>query len=485
VSLATLGLLEACDRVGGVPLVTWAGFFFTGGRGTKMASHHRPPPDAFPWYVRTRSAAALLRNRRVCYCRRQDSSSSDSMQLFLDDTLLPHADAALLTRGMRQRGAALARRHLRLAPGVARSVATIVGGGGFAGARLVGVHIRGTDYGTEWKEGCEQALIPLARYVAEAERALAALPPLPGGADGGADGRPRKLFVASDSEEAIAAFVAHFGAARVVHVRGMARAPRYAFNASGWRDAISTVDRERAGLLGASAELGDAARFRSGAGALVDAALLASCEALVCWDSSVARLAALLNGGMAVHALENTAPFRHCREPDDAAQPPADYDVMPDHAPVVTFGVAVHALVGHPALAAAPLAEGGGGAGGDGGRLAGQGGSLSAEEELVRELLELLARAGDLTPVVEPPASGQRGSTALPRAFWGRTPSQVLQSSATVGGWKALFDMIARLRRYAGSRLQKCECPDAAGVRERSRTPHSVLDGVLGEFIAV
>ena len=154
-------------------------------------------------------------------------------------------------------------------------------------------------------------------------------------------------------------------------------------------------------------------------------------------------------------------------------------------APEVTFGVAVHALVGHPALAGTPLAGGAGGAGGGGGgRLAGQGGSLSVEE-LVRELLELLARAGDLTPVVEPPASGQRGSTALPRAFWGRTPSQVLQSSATVGGWKALFDMIARSRRYAGSRLHKCECPDAAGVRERSRTPPSVLDGVLGEFVAV
>ena len=60
VSLATLGLLEACERVGGVPLVTWAGFFFTGGRDTKMALRHRPPPDAFPWYVRTRSAAVLL-----------------------------------------------------------------------------------------------------------------------------------------------------------------------------------------------------------------------------------------------------------------------------------------------------------------------------------------------------------------------------------------------------------------------------------------
>ena len=142
--LMTIAQVASCGEH--TPHIMWSGFLFTAGRSAQTAA---APSDSFGWYFSQPEVA--VRHSRQCW--RASAYTSGKCPLsdedkchgaFIDDTLLPHADTRLLTRGMVALGAAVVRRHLRLQPLIARRVEAIAST--FA-PHMVGVHIRGTDYG--------------------------------------------------------------------------------------------------------------------------------------------------------------------------------------------------------------------------------------------------------------------------------------------------------------------------------------------------
>ena len=301
--------------------------------------------------------------------------------------------------------------------------------------------------GGEW-EG--HGLIPLQRYIAEAERALATLP------------SPKRVFIASDSVEAIEVFTRHFGDAGVVFVRGMERAPRYEFNASSWQDAISPQNLERALHPGASwqdgeGRLSDQHRFRSGAGALVDAVLLSRCSILICWDSAVARLALLFNERVVVRAL--SPPRTDTDTAAELAAAPNAAIVQRAAAASIASAVTLEAAVG----------------------------VLGLGEQLRKLLPRIIVAMGDLDPVVAPPTDAEPGLATLHRVqrlqAFHRQP--LAQSLATVDEWAWLIDVARDLDWQIRAQLPQCVCPGViSGADGVPSLPREIAQSVLVSFVA-
>ncbi|XP_068672841.1 uncharacterized protein [Montipora foliosa] len=145
-----------------------------------------------------------------------------------------------------------------------------------AGNTLLGVHVRGTD---RWGELPGGKLASLSDWVTQATLLFDLLQ------------KPKKIFIASDNEEAIVAFLEHFGrekvaftnAKRVLHYHDPTPIHFYEVPPLNW-------DKHQRAL---------------GTEVLTDVLLLAKCDAFLHTESSVAALASYFNPHMKSHFLED------------------------------------------------------------------------------------------------------------------------------------------------------------------------------------
>ena len=127
---------------------------------------------------------------------------------------------------------------------------------------VLGIHVRGTD---NWLETANFKLPTVRQWIGEADRILQSLD------------EPRRIFLASDSQEIVNKFIESFGKEKVVHINAI-RAKRYK------GDAVDSVRNNDP--------------LQTGKQVFMDILLLAKCDYFLHAESNVGSLASYFNPKM-------------------------------------------------------------------------------------------------------------------------------------------------------------------------------------------
>ena len=276
--LETLGALEFCENLpGAVPAVFWSGCLMCAKDGSDAwAGWFEPVNSAalarLPGGVR--GGAAVARGGRQPLCPAPAFQRARGGQRLLGKGFGVHPQSdytpCAVTPERRQHASRQLKQYVRLAPALRRQVEAFERAH-FAGRAVITVHVRATDHVFEF---AEDNMVFLTAYYTQVDALVAQLR---------SDGKRVRIFIASDNDEAVAAFVQRYGAETVV-ATDAPRVKKFA---------------ERSWIVGKSAKQ----RHDIGAGIFMDAWLLSKGLHMVHWDSAVCALAAYLSPQMQSHYL--------------------------------------------------------------------------------------------------------------------------------------------------------------------------------------
>lgn len=202
-TLLTLDFIFICRLVGGdtIPTVIWRNCFFGCSKNHNL--------NSWEWYFDPVNQGMEAKARKVvCPIDGPDDTISAGVDHFrpvIDNSfrnrseLAQFRDTGLITIQERLRVNYLIQRYVRPNKKILSSVDDFYRKH-LAGNTVLGVHVRGTD---RWGELLEGKLPPLSKWVTQAAFIFDSL------------AKPKKIFIASDNDEAIVAFVQRFGREKV------------------------------------------------------------------------------------------------------------------------------------------------------------------------------------------------------------------------------------------------------------------------------